>query len=439
MRTAWVSAAVLVFIFATDVSAGRCETFSLQQVYGLVRQRDEAIKIAREGVDISQQEKNRARSSLLPKVTLNGNYTRYPEKTVDLGTQEVFLQPRESYGMEAKLEQPLFEGGRNRAGYRIARKGIEVAQKDLRLSTEDRLLEAARRFYGVLKAQKGVEAEKRNVDRLTEHRRLSELRFKVGEVTETVLLRAEAELAGAKAELVVAENDLAVQRRALQILAGLPDDFEVEEPPLPEVPADSEPALNEIALKNRDDVSRSRLQESIGEDGVSLANGSFLPSVSLEAVYFRRNQDPRSTFFIDESWYVGGKVEFTLFEGGLHLAERAQARSRLEQNRLDTFQLKKSVELDVTSAYLTLRAVSRELESLRDQKKFAEENYESVSRQFTFGLVTNIDLLDANQILIDADKDLIEATYDRHLAILDLQRSTGTFVSRATGEESESM
>jgi outer membrane protein len=439
MRPAWISAAVLFCVLSTGLQQARGESFSLDRVYGMVRQRDEAIRIAREDLSVSEQEKNRARSALLPKVTLNANYTRYPEKDVSLGPEDVVLQPRVGYGMEAKLVQPLYSGGRKSAGLRIAKTEIEVAKMDLNLSTEDRLLETASRFYGVLKAKKGVEAENRNVERLTEHRRLSELRFKVGEVTETVLLRAEAELAGAKAEQVAAENNLAVQRKALQILAGLPDDFDIEEPPLPELPADSEQALLEIALKNREDVSRSRLQEEIGQDGVSLANGNFLPTVSLEALYFRRNQDPQSTFFIDESWYVGGKVEFTLFEGGIHLAERAQARSRLEQNRLNTTKMEKSVDLDVTRASLNLKAVSRELESLQDKKKFAEENYASVSRQFTFGLVTNIDLLDANQILIDADKDLIEATYNRHLAILDLQRSTGTFVSRATGGGGHSM
>ena len=439
MRTAWISAAVFISISATGLSAGRCETFSLNQVYGLVRERSETIQIAREGLSVSEQEKIRARSTMLPSIKLDGTYTRYPEETVDLGTEVINIQPRANYGLEASIEQQLYAGGKNRAGYRMAKKEIEVAKKDLRLTTEDQLLQAASVFYAVLKSQKELDAEKRNVDRLLEHRRLSELRFQVGEVTETVVLRSEAELAKARADLVSEENNLAVQRKALQILAGLPDDFEVEEPPLPEIPADSEEGLVEIALKNRDDVSRSRIREEIGTDGVSVANGNFLPTLKLEGTYFRRNQDPRSTFFIDESWFVGGVVELSIFEGGLHVAERAQARSRLEQNRLDTFKLKKAVDLDVTSASLTLKAVSRVLESREDQKKFAQENFETLSRQFTFGLATNIDLLDANQILIDAEKDLITATYDRHLAILNLQRSAGLFVSQAMQGGSEPM
>jgi outer membrane protein TolC len=54
-----------------------------------------------------------------------------------------------------------------------------------------------------------------------------------------------------------------------------------------------------------------------------------------------------------------------------------------------------------------------------------------VSKQFTFGLATNLDVLDANQTLIEAERDVIGATYDRHLAILELQRSAGRFLKEA--------
>ncbi len=427
MKTGVVLLGFTISVLVIGISSASGETFTLNQIYALALQQNEGIKISQEEIRYAEQEKNRARSAVFPQVTVSGTYDRTPEKLNDSG---FITQPRASYGMDVTVEQSLYAGGKNRAGLRIAERGIEVARKDLNISSETLLLRVAQVFYGVLKAQKNLEAQQRNVERLREQRRLSDLRYRVGEVTESVLLRAEAELAGAQAELVARENDLAVNKRELQILAGIPEGSELMEPPLPEIPGETGPQRLDIALRNREDALRSQLQERIAEERVAFARGNFLPSLSLEGSYFNRGQEPRATFFIQDSWSVGAKLKFPIFEGGLRIAELAQARSRLEQGRLETARLRKQIDLDVTRTSLNLEAVTRVLHSRQEQVTFATKNYEMVSKQFTFGLATNIDLLDANQTLIEAERDVITATYDRHLAILDLQRSVGVFLSK---------
>jgi outer membrane protein len=329
------------------------------------------------------------------------------------------------------VEQPLYSGGKNRAGRRIAQRQIEAAGKDLRLNREAVLLRVADVFYAVLRAQKNAEIQTRNVERLKEHRRLAELRYKVGEVTESILLRAEAELASATADLVSRERDVAVAKRELALLTGLSGDIEIVEPAVPDVPGESMAQLLEAAQASRDEVQRSRLDERIAEDRVSFARGNFLPTLGLEGEYSRRKQDPRPNFFIEENWRVAATIDIPLFEGGLRKAEYRQAKSRLEQSHLQTAKLSKDIDLEVTRAGLGLEAVSRALDSRQEQLRFSKKNYEMVSKQFTFGLATNLDVLDANQTLIEAERDVIAATYDRHLAILEVQRSVGRFLAEA--------
>ena len=431
MKMALVLSGIFSAVLATGFHRAYGETLTLNHVYLLAIQKNEQVQIAREDIHVAEQDRKRAVSTVLPKVTLSGTYDRYPEKTNDLGTSTVILQPRYSYGGQVKLEQPLFSGGKNVAGVRIADGQIEAARKNLNLSSEALLIQVAQAYYGILQARKNLEAQLRNVERLTEHRRLSELRYKVGEVTESILLRAEAELAGAKAEQVARENDLAVKKRELRNLADLPEEFEITEPPLPGIPGESVPSLIDAAMANRQDLQQSRIRERISEERVSFSRGDFFPTLSVEGTIFSRNQEPRSTFFIDQSWVAEAKIEFPIYEGGLRRAELSQAQTRRNQDRLRTVNLKKQLELDVTRSYLNFNAISRERESREDQLRFARKNYEMISKQFTFGLATNIDLLDANQTLIEAERDMIGATYDRHLAILDLQRSTGVFLSKA--------
>ncbi len=405
----------------------RAETVTLGQAYALALQQGEDVRIGEESVRQSKEDITRARSAVLPQVTLKGNYTRYPEEIGQFG----ILQPGTSYGAEATLEQAIYAGGKNKAGLRIAKRGVEVASADVRLVREQLLLRVADVFYNVLRAQRNVEIQTRNVERLAEHRRLSELRYKVGEVTESILLRAEAELAGARAELVARQNDLSIAQRELQLLTNLPDSAEVVEPPLPQIASEALDELRATAREHREDLLKSQLQERIAQDRVAFARGGLFPSVTAEGSYFRRTQDPETPFFISESWFVGGRVEFPLFDGGLRRAELRQAKSRLEQGRLTTARLAEQIDLDVTRASLNLEAVTRVLESRQDQHRFAAKNFEMVSKQFTFGLATNLDVLDANQTLIEAERDVIAGTYDRHLAILELQRSAGRFLVEA--------
>lgn len=411
-------------LWAADAGA---QPVTLGEAYALALQQGEEVRIGEEGVRQAKDDISRARSTVLPQVTLKGSYARYPEETGQFG----IIQPRDSYGAEATLEQALYAGGKNKAGIRIARRSVDVAAADVRLVREQLLFRVAEVFYALLRAQKNVEIQTRNVERLAEHRRLSELRYKVGEVTESILLRAEAELAGARAELVARQNDLAVAKRELQLLTNLPESVEVVEPPLPETGPETLDELRAVARQHRDDLLKSQLQERIAEDRVALARGSLVPSVTAEGSYFRRAQDPESPFFIGESWFIGGRVQFPVFDGGLRRADLRQAKSRLEQGRLTTARLAKQIDLDVTSANLNLEAVTRALESREEQVRFAKKNYEMVSKQFTFGLATNLDVLDANQALIEAERDVIAGTYDRALAILNLQRSAGRFLSLA--------
>ncbi|MFZ5876385.1 MAG: TolC family protein [Nitrospirota bacterium] len=408
----------------------RAEPMTLGQVYVMAVQRSEDLQIRSEGVRQAEQEERRALSTVLPKLTLSGDYTLTPEE-IGVAGSTILLQPHSSYGWQARVEQPLYSGGKNRAGQRIAQRQVEAAGKDVRLGREALLLRVANVFYSVLRAQKNAEIQTRNVERLKEHRRLAELRYKVGEVTESILLRAEAELASAKAELVSRERDVAVAKRELALLTGLPVDMEIAEPAVPDVPEESMAQWLDAAKTNRDEVERSRLDERVAEERVSFARGNFKPSLALEGTYYRRKQDPKPNFFIEDSWMVAATIDFPLFEGGLRKAELRQAKSRLEQSRLQSARLNKDIDLEVTRAGLGLEAVTRALESRQEQLRFSKKNYEMVSKQFTFGLATNLDVLDANQTLIEAERDVTGATYDRHLAILEVQRSVGRFLSEA--------
>jgi outer membrane protein len=410
---------------------GRAEPLTLQEAYRLALQHEQ-VRIAEEGVVQSRQEWNRALSFALPNVTVEANYTRAPEETADLGGADSVIQPEWQSDVTVRLKQPVYSGGRLKTGLRIARRLEGLSEEDLALGREALLFETAQAYYEVLKSQRLVEVRDKELERLREHLRQAEGRFRVGEVTKAVLLRAEAELNRAEAERIAAKNALIVARdRLLYLIGGSSDrdsDRVLAEPALPTIPLGLETALQQQADEHREDLKRARIERELAREEIALARTGFYPELSLEADYFWRDQDEASPFFIDESWSVSAKLEYPFFEGGLNRAELNQARSRLRQSELRLRDLEKTTRTEIHKASLTLQATAALLTARQKQAEFARENFEIVEKQFNAGLVTNVDLLDADQLLRSAEQDLIAATYDHHLAILGLQKGVGLFL-----------
>jgi outer membrane protein len=142
-------------------------------------------------------------------------------------------------------------------------------------------------------------------------------------------------------------------------------------------------------------------------------------------VYAKRDEDPSSTFFNDESIYGVLRLNFPFFEGGLRRAEVREAEARKRQAELQYEDIKKTIGVEVEEAFLNIMTQSGILESLRNQFSFAKENFRMVSKQFEYGLADSLDVMDANNLLVTSERDLARAQYDYQYAVYQLQRATG--------------
>lgn len=427
-----IATTFIAFILAISPDS-KATGLTLQEAYRLALQNYETVKIAQEAVIQAEFEKKRALSALLPTIKSELDYTRRPDAITS--SNGSVIRPMGDEKFQLTLEQPLYSGGRAVSALKIAGLGIEGSRAALGSTKEDLLFQVAGSFYDTLKAKKNVQIEEAEVKRLEEHRRAADVRFRVGEVTKDVLLRAEAELSGAKARLIRTSNDLQVAKDQLALLTKLPGDFDMEEPQAPIMPAQSDQEQLDTAFKVRPDLIKKRLDEQIAVEGVRFAKGNFYPFLSLEAQYIQEDQSPTSPFFtVTHDKFAMLKLTLPLFEGGLRIAELRQAQSKVRQAGLDHALLREQIRLEIRRVNLDLQTLHSVLENLRDQLAFAKENYTMVSKRFEVGLATNIDVLDANNTLIDAERQLANTAYDRDVAVLQLQKAMGIFLQH-TGIE----
>ncbi len=399
----------------------------------------EPVRISEEEVFIAEREKEKSRAALLPALTAFGQYTRYSEeKSAASSFGSMAIQPESALSWGMRLSQSFSLGGKEVTALKIAKKGIEFRRYDLYAIREEYVLKIAESFYGVLKAKKGVDIAKANVARLEKYRDEANLRLRVGEVSKTAVLRAEGELSGARAELIRAENILSLAKATLARVAGIEGPYDVEETgaegalAAPAIP-DSLESLKQRAFSERADLVSAGIQKSAAEDRIRGARSAYWPALSFEGVFLKRDEEPSSSFFVGESIYGLFRIDVPLFEGGLRQAEVRVSEARKRQAEWLYDDLKKTISVEVDAAYLDLRTQAGILASLEDQLRFARENFDAVSKQFAAGLASSIDVIDANTLLVDSERQLSRAQYDYRIAVLRLKRATGTLLKMVDG------
>ncbi len=397
---------------------------SLEEAYRFAIFRSETIAIARENLMQSEDEVKRMRSFLFPSLKADLDYLQRPKA---LRSGPFLLRSESETNFNLTLSQPLYSGGRAKATYRDAKLGHQGERLRLDLTQEELLFQIAQAYYTALKAKNNVRIEEKEVERLSAHRRSAEKQLEVGEVTRTALLRAEAELSDAQANLIRAKNAILEAKDQLALLARIKGFFKLQDPVPISFLEHSESDLIEYSHENRLELKERNIQIDQALEGIDFARGSFLPTLSLDLEYRWVDQEPSSSFLISNDRLAILRFEMPIFEGGIHSAEMAQARSRLRKSQLEKKRQQDEIASRVRRAKRDLNSLSSELKYLEAQVRFAREAFSLASRQFEVGLGTNIEVLDANASLLDAERKYSNTIYDREIAILQLQKETGTF------------
>ncbi len=421
-----------LLILSLSISYSEDRTLTLQEAYKLALNNHEAVKIAEEGLYQFEQTKKKAVANILPTVTADAGYTKY---STDKKSSFTVLQPDHSYNYSIKVGVPLYRGGREWSALRQAKYMLEAGEKGLSIVQENIIMGVANAYYSALKIAREIEIKEADLKRAEERKRVSSARFEVGEVTKTAVLRAEADLAGIQAELSRIKRDQFVAQDKLARLAGITPDFKLIEPPQKGLPAEDVDKLIRVAFDKRDDLLKSRAEEELAREEIAYTKGSFMPSLRLDGVYSFRDQDPGAPAFINkESIFAAVTLSYPLYEGGLRMAELRESESKFRESEFKRLNIRKDIENEVRESYYNLEAINSSIEFYKKQVSFAEENYNTVFKQYTYGLATNVDVIDANSVLVTAQQSLANSSFDLQLAIIALKSNTGVLLNEVKSE-----
>lgn len=416
---------VLLLLSSNSTAFAGTAVVSLEEAYRAAVGSHELVKIAEEDVLQSGFRVDQAWTYLYPRLNARAAFTRYNDTLPKDGGSFVF-QPNEQYQAVLVLTQPLYTGGRTMAALRTAEKMREVSTSGVSVAKQETMFRVAEAYYGVLKAKRFVEVTERSLKRMERHKETTEREAatRKNRANQSSLLRANSLVSQSRIALVRAQDGLRIVRDKLVLLTKLPQDIDVAEPAELEKPAATLQELQLRAVAGRDDYAATKAQVKVAEEGIAIVQGGHYPQVYAEAGLQYQTSTPAT--MMDATTYYGGlRLQIPIFEGGLMKSEVSEAKSKVRQAGLNVDLLRKTIESEVQESYVNLQTVESVLATAKLLFEYAKGNYDAVEALSDDGLLPSLSLIDAEQALTMAERELIGAGYDRQLAILRLNKSMG--------------
>ena len=335
------------------------------------------------------------------------------------------------------LSLPLFQGGRVKNSVRGARTRVEAGRATLRAVEGDVFTEAVAAYMDVIRDRAVVELNANNVRVLTTNLEATSDRFEIGDLTRTDVAQSEARLQQGRARLATAQGNLTASEAVYRRVIGHPPGELAPPPPLPPLPATDDEAVRIALSDNPDLLAAQRFSVAAGYD-VRVAEAGRLPTLStvasgdyLNNVTGPTNNLPRA----GTQTSVGFSGTIPIFQGGLIGGRVRQAQALQGQAFEQVVGTERAVVAATRGAFASYHAAA---EAIRAQTVAVQANelaLEGVRAEQSVGTRTVLDVLDAEQELLNAQVLLVTARRDQYVTGFQLLNAMGQAEAQDLGLE----
>lgn len=349
-----------------------------------------------------------ALSNWRPTVTASGSAGK---ARIDSHTDDEGTTPRSA---TLEVSQPLYRGGRTLADTERAENEVIAERYRLTGVEQDVLLRASTAYTDVWRDQSVLRLNISNEEVLRRQLEAAQDRFEVGEITRTDVAQSESRLAGATAARIAAEGVLNASRAVFREVTGLEPGALGPPTRLYSLPVGLNDVVT-IATDANPDVQAASYSERAAQNQVRLVEGELLPSVAVVGSASHR-EETTSRESHSEGLQVLAEVTVPLYQRGAVSSRVRQAKQTANQRRIEVEETRRRIEQEATSAWEALLTARAAISSFEAQVRAAEIALEGVRQENAVGARTILDILDAEQELLDAQVNLVGARHDEIVA-----------------------
>ncbi len=411
----WRAALVAVVgLAALGAEAGRAETIGGALIKAYLTNPD--INTQRAAVRVADEGVPKANAGYLPTIEATGNIGIERAQSCQVGPNggeacsTNFVKPR-GYGVQAN--ETVFNGNRTLNSIRQAESQVFGAREQLRNTEQNTLLSGVTAYMDVLEDTAILDLDRNNVDVLKEQLRETRDRFTVGEVTRTDVAQAEASLSSAEATALSAVATLqAAVARYRQFIGDQPTSLAPVKPLLRPLPK-TLPEAVAISQIEHPAISASLQGVDAAQLQVKIAEGALYPSIGLSAAISNQYDAQGIPGLRLLSGQILGQLTIPIYQGGAEYAATRQAKESLSQQEMQTDSLRNQVRQAVVAAWGLNEAAVGVVRAARAAVSANEVALTGVREEAKVGQRTTLDVLNAQQALLQARTTLVQAEHDQ--------------------------
>ena len=328
------------------------------------------------------------------------------------------------YAGQINVVQPIYQGGRVKALKRQAKAGILAARAGLENAENQIFLSAANAYVDVLRDQQTAEIRRNNVRVLQRQLTAANDRFEVGEGTRTDIAQSESRLAAAEAGLAQANAQLDVSRALFERLVGRPATTLAEVPNFA-LPMNLQEAMR-LARDNNPQLLSAYYNEKAGAAAIDVAKSASRPSLSLNGTLAGSREQLLGVDQSDQA-ALTARVNVPIFSGGLNKSRVRQAKHAKTRLSFETRDTERAVDQTVAQIWAQMQAAREVVRTSQRQVESADIAFEGVSLEQTVGTRTQLDVLNAEQEVLNARLTLVNAERNFDSAVFQLLSVIGVF------------
>ncbi len=332
-------------------------------------------------------------------------------------------------GATLSIDQNLYRGGRTVAATRQAENLVRSNRAGLLVTEQDVLLDAVTAYVDVVQNQAVVELRINNERVLRRQLEATRDRFEVGEVTRTDVAQAESRLSRATADRILAVGDLANSRATYKnIIGAAPGRLEPTKP-IKELPANEEEAVSLARELNYAVIERDFIERA-ARDAVDVVTGELLPTVTLQSDLTREFENSNQNSETDEI-SITARVTVPLYQSGSVSSRVRESKQVVAQRRDERNTAVRDAIEQATRGWEAVQTARAQIRSFTAEVRATTIALEGVQQEALVGSRTVLDVLDAEQELLDARVNLVRAERDEVVAAYQLRSAVGQLTAES--------
>ncbi|MEP0942181.1 MAG: TolC family outer membrane protein [Rhizobiaceae bacterium] len=421
----WYSIVLVASVFGGTVQQANAE--SLRTALAAAYNHNATLNAQRAATRAADENIAQAKSGFRPTVTGDANYGFASTTSNRTGSADT-----NPYGYGITISQSLFDGFRTINNVAAAEANIKGSREQLRRVEQQVLESAANAYVNVLEAREIVSIRRQNIEFLREQLRSSQARLDVGEGTRTDVAQSQARLSTARSQLSAAQATLESARATYRRFIGRTPSNLSWPKSLNYLYASSLQGAIAMGLNEHPAVRLTQHAVDASAFNVKAQEGAFLPSLSLRGnanKAFNNGADGNR----NSSASATLNLSVPIYQGGLVSSQVRQARETLAQSRIQVDEARDEVRAAAVTAWSNLQSADANIRATRDSLRASKLALDGVIEERNVGQRTQLDVLNSQSTVLDAQVSLVGARKARLTAGYALVAAMGRLNSRRLG------